>query len=212
MRIFRRRRAEDDEIIEGEVEDIQEEAETAEQAEPIAKPRRGFFRRRQTEAAPGEPPLERVYPDIPTPDETPASQYAQRGEARRGFKLPRLRLPRLIVWGEVRPGLLLLAIGLVTGGVFWTLYNLDATSRQAEAWWPAVLLGFGLIWALVALVSRRAAAFLAATALVGISISLLLSAQDLLEWRETLAGTVLITVGVGIVARGFLLREGSVAR
>jgi hypothetical protein len=118
----------------------------------------------------------------------------------------------LIVWSEIRPGLLLLAVGLVAGGVFWTLHNLEATSPQTEDWWPAVLLGFGLAWAFVALVSRRAAAFLAATTLVGISISLLLNSQDLLEWRETLAGTVLITVGVGIVARGFLLREGTVAR
>lgn len=146
--------------------------------------------------------LERVAPDIPTPQEV--SDDPPRRE--RNFKLP-----NLLAWGEISPGLLLLALGLVAGGIFWTLINLEQVPSAYQALWPVPVLVLACVWALSALISRQAAAFLAATALIGVSLSFLLDAQDIANWRETLVGGVLITVGIGIVARGLLLRQGSVA-
>jgi hypothetical protein len=62
------------------------------------------------------------------------------------------------------------------------------------------------------LIQRRPTPFLAAMTLIGISISLLLDVQAYLEWHETLIGIALITLGVGIMARGLLLRQGTVAQ
>ena len=234
MSFFRRRKkVEDDDIIEGEVEEIHDEPEDEdgesdfsaevddlqdnleEAVNPYAPPP-GYRERFQ------QPPLERVAPDIPTPDEAVITPYIRRDsepkahdagiKKRRRLRLPRFRLPRLIAWSEINPGLLLLSIGLIAGGIFWTLHNRGQSSESVEAWWPLALLGFALLWAIFALAARRAASFLAASALAGLSISLLLDAQDLLTWRETLVGTVLIAVGIGIIARGLVLRQGSVVR
>lgn len=210
MNPFRRRKAKDDpeDIIEGELEDI-DPAERAKAAQA-----------RRTHATQQDVPLERVAPNIPTPDETVISEFVRHGEKKRRifrprFRLPRLphlpSLPRLIVWSEVRPGLLFLALGLVFGGVFWTLHNLGETSENADGWWPLVLLVFALIWAVSSLIQRQITAFLAAITLTGISISLLMDAQDLIRWQESLIGTVLITIGIGIIARGLLLRQGATA-
>lgn len=216
MRRFRRRKNEDPDIIEGEIEEISDDDSEDENlaAPPQEKPRRrGFFRRSQPEDYPefsgeSDVPLERVAPDIPIPDETALAPYVQRS-APESPRRPRFRLPKVLAWGEVQPGMLLLALGLVAGGLFWTLYNLGQTSDALNQWWPMVLLGFAMIWAVYALISRRASAFLAATVLIGISFSLWLDAQDYLLWRETLIGCILIALGLGMMVRGLLLRQGT---
>lgn len=222
-RIFRRRQRDEEQILEGEIIEEDVSSEEAPPDEPVEKPRRrGLFRRRQQPRVETRAPqpltaLERVAPDIPTPEEL-IHEYTRRAapetaEAppRRRFKLPRFNLRRLIVWREVRPGLLFLAAGLVAGGIFWTLYNLGRVSEDWQKWWPAALLGFALVWSFISLLTRRAGALLAATTLAGISISLLLDTQGYVTWQETLIGVVLVTIGVGIIIRGFLLRQGAVA-
>lgn len=216
MRRFRRRKqVEDADIIEGEIEEIGE----AESPPPPPEPprRRRLFSRRERRKpiidTPLDVPLERVAPDVPTPEEARLMPYMQREEEREAKPRTRrrLRLPRLLVWSEVRPSLLLIALGLVAGGVFWTMHNRNQVSQTADDWWPLVLFGLALAWAVSALIGRRAAAFLAASALAGISLSLLMDTQDIVAWHETLVGSVLITIGIGIMARGLLLRQGSVA-
>jgi hypothetical protein len=227
MRRFRRRKNEDQiedpDIIEGEVEEIEQEEAVA-APPPVEKQGRGFFRRRtqETQAPLGTQeayaeasseagfPLERVAPDIPTPDESTITEYTRRPAQPRPAKR-RLRLPNILAWGEVNPGMLLLAVGLVVGGVFWMLYNRGQTSEAANAWWPMVLLAGGFLWSAYALAMRRVPSFLAANALMGVSFSLWLDAQDYLEWQQTMAGCILVAVGLGIIARGFLLRQGSTA-
>lgn len=221
-RILRRRQHDDEEqILEGEIIEEDESGEEIEAPAPEERPkRRGLFRRshppKATVSDERALSLERVAPDIPTPDEM-IHEYTRRTapeieEApRRGFRLPRLNLKRLLVWQEVNPGLLFLAAGLIAGGVFWTMLNLGRVSQDAEQWWPVVLLVFAVLWSLTALIARRAGALLAATTLAGISISFLLDTQGYVTWQETLIGVVMVTIGVGIIVRGFLLRQGSVA-
>lgn len=217
-RIFRRRQRDEEQILEGEIIE-EDESSSEEESPPEAPPRRrGLFRRRQPRESVKTPDssmaLERVAPDIPTPDEfytRRAAPEAPEAPRRPRFKLPRFNFRRLIVWREVRPGLLFLSAGLVAGGIFWTLYNLGRVSEEWREWWPAALLGFALLWSLLALITRRAGALLAATTLAGISISLLLDTQGYVTWQETLIGVVLVTIGIGIIVRGFLLRQGSIA-
>lgn len=216
MRHFRRRKNEDPDIIEGEIEEISDDDSESVVAPPQEKPpRKGFFRRSKPDASPefrseAQVPLERVAPDIPIPDETALTPYVHRSapEAprRRGF-----RLPQVLAWGEMQPGMLLFALGLVAGGVFWMLYNLGKTPTTLNQWWPMVLLAFAALWAVYSLIIRHASAFLAATVLIGISFSLWLDAQDYLIWRETLIGCILIALGLGIMVRGLLLRQGTTA-
>lgn len=214
---FRRRRnPEEDDIIEGEIEDISE-GEDSEEAAPAAPPaprQRRFFRRQST-ASPAQPltpdrPLERVAPDVPTPLEAGLTVYE--GAESDSPAPSRWRWPRLLAWGEVRPEILTIAISLIVGGIFWTLHNRGETSQTLEIWWPLAILLLGLGWALWSLIQRRPTPFLAAMALTGIGISVLLDTQDYLKWHETLIGIALMTLGVGIMARGLLLRQGSVVQ
>ena len=227
----------DDNIIEGEIESIDDDIIEAEvdaitddmaadaddpYAASFAPPESSRERLSDLDAA---SPLERVAPHIPTPNEsatpdtalTPyreAPHYTEGSQAqaeaapasRRG-----LRLPRLLAWDAINPELLFLALGLVGGGVLWTLHNLGQTSAEVEAWWPGVPLAVGILWALGALAQRAASSFLASTVFIGISFSLLLDTQDLLSWQETLVGSVLMIVGLGIIARGLVLRQGATA-
>ncbi len=222
-RILRRRQTDDEQILEGEI--IEDDDSSGDESSIAAeKPhRRGFWgrsreSRRETSAQNQERALslERVAPDIPTPDEmihdtTRRAAPEPEFTSRRRFRLPRFNLNQLIVWREVRPGLLFLASGLIIGGVFWTLLNLGRVSQESEQWWPAALLIFALLWSLISLITRRAGALLASTTLAGMSVSLLLDTQGYVTWQDTLIGVVLVTIGVGIIIRGFLLRQGSVA-
>lgn len=209
MRRFRRRKPEE-EIIEGEI--IEDESDAP--AEAASQPRRGLFRRRKkdepAEESVDDHAYERVAPDIPTPEEISITEF--RRVDSEGRRIPRINVRRLLVWRAIRPGLLLIALGLVAGGIFWTLSNLGRLPASYEESWSAVLLGFAILWGFTTLLTRQATQFLAASALAGISISILLDAQDVANWQDTLVGVVLITIGLGIMARGLLLRQGSMAR
>lgn len=196
---FRRKR---DDIIEGE---IIEDAEGVE-ASP-APARRGFFRRGRRQEDSPNAYRERVSPDVPTPDEVAITEFRRVADSPR----QRWRLPRLLVWREVRPGLLVMALAMVFFGVIWTLANLNRTSETLELAGAGGLVLFALLWAVIALFGRQPASFLAAFALGGLGVSLLLDVQAVASWRETLVGVVLISIGLGIMARGLLLRQGSVA-
>jgi len=122
-------------------------------------------------------------------------------------RLPHLaiRLPALGV--EIRVAPLLVALALIVAGVFGTLLNLGEFDADVEAWWPAAVIGVAGLWMLVALIRRQVASFLGGSALAGIGISLLLSTQAVATLRESLVGLSLVTIGLGIVIRGFLLRQ-----
>jgi hypothetical protein len=136
---------------------------------------------------------------------------------RRRVRLPRLRRPRFrqpylqirrsVLALEVRRGVLLVIGALVVAGVFGTLLVQDQLPGVVEAWWPAVIVIGALTWMLVMLARRRVGASLGGAALVGFGLSLLMSTQDIAAFAETAMGMMLVTVGLGIVIRGFLLRQ-----
>ena len=123
----------------------------------------------------------------------------------------RLRLPRPSLGVRIRFWVLLLALALIAGGIFGTLLWQDRLREEVTAWWPVVPLVVSVLWMLIALVRRQVTSFLGGAALVGVGLSALLDAQDIAALRDTLLGTVLVTVGLGVVVRGFLLR-GRTAR
>ncbi len=115
----------------------------------------------------------------------------------------RRRRPRV-----ANPGLLILALGLMVAGVFFTMMNVDALSDQVLEDWPFVTLGLAVLWCLIALVRRDATAFLGGAAIIGLSVSLLLDTQDVgASFEETVVGSILIVLGLAIVVRGVLLRS-----
>lgn len=119
---------------------------------------------------------------------------------RRRLRAPRAALP------TIRWGWLLLALVLLAGGIVGTLLRQDRLSEEDVSWWPVTVLIVAGLWMLVALARRRVEAFLGGAALVGVGLSALLDTQDIASLRETLLGMVLITTGLGIVIRGFVLR------
>lgn len=141
---------------------------------------------------PEEPPRRRFRPSLPRP-----------GVPR--LRRPTLRRPSMAV--EVRFGMLVIVVALVVAGIFGTLLKQDRIHGDLKAWWPLAILGGAAVWMLAALLRRRAAAFLGAAAVAGVGLSLLMDAQDIAQAQETLLGVVLVTVGLGIVVRGFLLRQ-----
>jgi hypothetical protein len=136
----------------------------------------------------------------------PAEMPAAQEEAPR-----RRRLLRPSPGVRIRFGVLLLALALIAGGIFGTLLWQDRLREEVTRWWPAILLVAAALWMLIALVRRQVTSFLGGAALAGVGLSALLDAQDIATLRETLLGLVLVTVGLGIVVRGFLLR-GRTAR
>ena len=202
MRRFRRRKEDQEEIIEGEI--IEDS--------PPKPARRAFFRRRKPETETEEEsrsvPLERISPDVPTPDEMSLAPYQPPPPAESPRKAPG-RLRRLLLWREIRPGILFIALGLVAAGVYWTLRNLEAVPANLRNSWAAALLLASLIWSIGSLIARRGGAFLAGSVMAGISLSLMLDTQGYADWKDSLMGVVLITVGLGIIARGLLLRQGA---
>ncbi len=124
----------------------------------------------------------------------------------------RLRRPR---WGgrrpilgiEIRAATLLLAAGLIAGGIFGTLLKQGEIRESLEEWWPLALLVIAGLWMLIALIRRQIASFLGGAALAGVGLSLLMDTQGIAVLKDTLLGIVLVTVGLGIVIRGFLLRQ-----
>ncbi len=120
-------------------------------------------------------------------------------------RLPRLKLPRLGV--EVNGGALSAALGLIAAGVLGTLLQRGNVQGAAQTQWPWVLVVLGVLWALIALTRRQVTSFLGAAALVGAGLSLLMDTHAIAPVRETLFGVVLVAVGLGIVVRGFVLRQ-----
>jgi hypothetical protein len=140
-------------------------------------------------------------------DEGEAEVYAPDEESRRRrVRLPRPRIGRPSLGIEIRFGVLLAAILLIVGGIFGTLLNLDRISGEVADWWPAALLAVAVLWMGAALIRRRVASFLGASAFLGVGLSLLMDTQRVADANDTIVGIVLITVGLGIVMRGFLLR------
>jgi hypothetical protein len=161
----------------------------------------------------GTPPIE---PFVPVSGSQAIDAYDEQ-PARRRVRLPRVRVPRLRLgvprlrrptWNrQVRFDILLLAVLLIAAGIFGMLLNLGRVEGDAAAWWPLVIVAGATVWMLVALLRRQVTPFLGASALTGIGLSLLLDTQDIASFRETLMGVVLVAVGLGIVIRGFLLRQ-----
>ncbi len=160
-------------------------------------------------------------PFVPVPDEDayalraysyraeppfPAAEVA-RGAARRG----RLRAPRLLPGLQVRWGWLILALALIAGGVIGTLLRQGRLSEEDIAWWPILALALAGLWMLLALIRRQVTSFLGGVTLAGVGLSALLDAQGVAVLRETLLGLILVSIGLGIVVRGFVLR-GRLAR
>ncbi|MEW6580489.1 MAG: hypothetical protein AB1435_15025 [Chloroflexota bacterium] len=146
-----------------------------------------------------------------------ANAYARRAYASPSAEVPaaeeesaprrrRVRPPRLSLGVRTRFWVLLLALALITGGIFGTLLWQDRLREEVTVWWPVVPLVVAALWMLIALVRRQVTSFLGGAALAGVGLSALLDAQDIAALRETLLGTVLVTVGLGVVVRGFLLR------
>jgi hypothetical protein len=127
--------------------------------------------------------------------------------ARPHLPQPELRRPTSPV--RVQFGVLFLALALVALGIFGTLMNRGDISGDLREWWPLVVIGVAVLWMLAALVQRRIPAFLGAAGLAGIGISLLMDTQDVASVNETLLGVMLVTLGFGIVVRGFVLRQQS---
>jgi hypothetical protein len=136
---------------------------------------------------------------------------------RRRVRLPRVRLPHvrlhrprlrgLAVGVDVQWGVLLIVVLLIAGGIFGILLSRGQLRDQVEMWWPVGILVVAGGWMLVALVRRQITPFMGGAAFAGVGLSLLMSTQDVAPVEETLLGVVLVTVGLGIVIRGFLLRQ-----
>jgi hypothetical protein len=102
---------------------------------------------------------------------------------------------------------LLLALFLGAAGILGTLLKQDQLPSTVREWWPAVVLAGTVVWLLGALVQRHIASFLGASAIAGLGLSVLMDTQDIATFEETVMGVMLVTVGLGIVIRGFLLRQ-----
>jgi len=140
------------------------------------------------------------------------ASYTPPEPSRRRRLLPRPRLPHLslgrpILGVEVNGAILLVAVALIVAGVFGTLLNQGRLRADVEEWWPLVIIVGAVLWMLVALIRRQVASFLGGAAVGGVGVSLLMGTQDIARSDETLLGMVLVTVGLGIVIRGFLLRQ-----
>jgi hypothetical protein len=137
------------------------------------------------------------------------SDYYQE-PARPAPKKRRLRRRGGLLQQMPRFTIFVLATALIVGGVFFTLLNLNAISGQAAEWWPAVALGVAIIWALVSVIRRDATAFVAGATVAGVSLSFLLEAQEIATFGETVAGIILITLGLSVVIRGLFIRPRTV--
>jgi hypothetical protein len=130
--------------------------------------------------------------------------YPER-ESDRPASRPRFsgRAPDLgIQWGY-----LLLALALIAAGIFGTLLSQDRLRGDVAEWWPVSIVVVAALWMIIALARRQIASFLGGAALAGIGLSLVMNNQDIADFRETALGMALVTVGLGIVIRGFLLRQ-----
>jgi hypothetical protein len=141
--------------------------------------------------------------DAPPETASPAGESPRRGR----FSQPHLSLRPAASSSALRWDYLLLALLLIGGGVFGALLNQDRLQAQIEEWWPLAVVVVAALWMIIALVRRQIASFLGGAALAGVGLSLLMNNQDIAGFKETVLGMVLVTAGLGIVIRGFVLRQ-----
>src|SRR5260221_9537805 len=145
----------------------------------------------QVETSPGDdslPDPQRITEAVESIEETPALKR-------------RPLLPFLVNWGA-----LLLVVVLIAVTVFVLLLNQGALPPEVVIYWPLAVAVPSALWLLVSLVRRNAKSVLAAAALLGVSISLLLASQNV-PLGSTLVGITFITTGAGVMLRGLLLRN-----
>jgi hypothetical protein len=138
------------------------------------------------EAIPSQPEVASAVPELPAETPTP--------EHRRG-------LPFVVNWGA-----LLVVVVLIAATVFVLLLNQGILPAEVIIYWPLAVAVPSVLWLLVALVRRNARSVMAAAALFGVSISLLLASLKV-PLGSTLVGITFITTGAGIMLRGLLLRN-----
>jgi len=127
-----------------------------------------------------------------TPEVTETTTAAPR---RRGL------LPFVVNWGA-----LLLVLVLIAVTVFILLLNEGVLPPEVVIYWPLAVAVPSVLWLFIALVRRNSRSVLAAAALLGVSISLLLASLKV-PLGSTLVGITFITTGAGIMLRGLLLRN-----
>jgi hypothetical protein len=138
------------------------------------------------------------------PTETVPAELAEPVEPvePRRLVLRRPGLPFVINWRAM-----LVIGGLVVLTAFALLLNQGALPAQVVTWWPLVVAILAAIWFLAALARRDARSLLGSTALLGLSVSMLLAAQNIASLSATWVGITFIATGTGIVLRGLLLRH-----
>jgi hypothetical protein len=141
--------------------------------------------------------------DAPPETASPARESPRRGR----FSRPHLSLRPAAPGSALRWDYLLLALLLIGGGVFGALLNQDRLQAEIEEWWPLAVVIVAALWMIIALARRQVASFLGGAALAGVGLSLLMNNQDIAGFKETVLGMVLVTAGLGIVIRGFVLRQ-----
>lgn len=119
----------------------------------------------------------------------------------------RLILSRRAMPFQINGPLLLLVVGLALLAVILVFDNLGLFTAGGLVWLPAALSALAVVWFVRALLRRSGKAMLRSSALLGLSLSLLLAAQGLAPVGGTLVGLTLICVGAGLLLRGLLLRQ-----
>ncbi len=154
-------------------------------------------------------PVARSYEGYEDEPEDADTYYPEpeRAPRRRRLRLRGPRLPQLRVGAAIRWDMLLLVVLLIAAGGAGTWLVRGDVPETVRAWWPGTLAAFAGVWMLVALLRQHVESFLGATVFAGIGLSLLMDTQDIAPFEETLFGVMLVTLGLGIVIRGFLLRQ-----
>lgn len=197
-------------------------------------PRLGLIRRRASEMSP-EPPESGTTPEETPPIEAfvpveaagfgsydaapaPARREVEEQapapqprvvEERAPRDLPRPRLERPQLGWSLRLDVLLFALALIAGGIAATLIVQDRIEIELDQRWPVGVLALAGVWMLLALVRGHVTAFLGGAALAGVGLALLMDVEDIAAFDESVLGVVLVTLGLGIVIRGLVMRPSS---
>lgn len=121
----------------------------------------------------------------------------------------RVMLPRSPSPFSLNRGWLLIVLALVAAAVGLALHNLNLLPKSVIGWLPLLVIGPAALWLLLSITRRSPKGMLGSTALLGIGLSLLLSAHNVAPLEATLMGIVLVSVGAGLLLRGLLLRGQS---
>ncbi|GAB4456388.1 MAG: hypothetical protein Kow00120_25720 [Anaerolineae bacterium] len=186
--LWRRAGAEAEDADEAGAPDDLEEA-----AAPI-RTRRALFRRRAAEEGEDEAL------DAPeAAEETPHEPWR--------LRVPRLQRPRVRVrfpW-RVRPGVLLFALAMFAVAAAGVMFNLGVLPSRLGDLWPLALAAAGAVLFPGALRQRDGGRLLAAFALAGVGVSLLLAETDLFPVRMTLSTALLVALGFTAMVRAVLV-------